>query len=207
MAEVLTLGDINGFMTSNIEFLKENHIYLIEGIIVPSVTQILQKIFPNKYKNINSKILEKKSIFGTIGHAIIEHLDVNNPDIVKKTISSIQNKELEICIREYVRLCRTFKIEPLEHEKRVSYKYLYAGTLDLIANVDGIESLCDIKFTAELDKEYLSWQLGMYALALSKEFKKYYCVWLPKKNLGQLVEIVPKTKEEILKKLEELGIL
>ena len=189
-----------------LEFLENEHIYLKKGIILPSVTQILQLIFPDKYKNINSKILEKKSIFGTAGHEIIEHLDVNNPDIVKKTISSIQNKDLEICIREYVRLCKTFKIEPLEHEKRVSYEYLYAGTLDLIANVDGIESLCDIKFTAELDKEYLSWQLGMYALALGKEFKKYFCVWLPKKQLGQLVEIEPKTKEEILKKLEELGI-
>ena len=38
------------------------------------------------------------------------------------------------------------------------------------------------------------------------EFEKYYCVWLPKNKQGQLVEIVPKTKEEILKKLEELGI-
>lgn len=194
-------------MDRGIVFLENEHIYLKKGIILPSVTQILQLIFPDKYKNINSKILEKKSIFGTTGHEIIEHLDVSNPDIVKKTISSIQNKDLEICIREYVRLCKTFKIEPLEHEKKVSYEYLYAGTLDLIANVDGIESLCDIKFTAELDKEYLAWQLGMYALALGKEFKKYYCIWLPKKQLGQLVEILPKTKEEILKKLEELGIL
>jgi len=31
-------------------------------------------------------------------------------------------------------------------------------------------------------------------------------VWLPKKQLGQLVEIVPKTKEEILEKLKELGV-
>lgn len=99
-----------------------------------------------------------------------------------------------------------YKIEPLEHEKIVSYKYSYSGTLDLIANVDGVRSLCDIKFTAELDKEYLSWQLGMYALALGEEFDKYYCVWLPKKRLGQLVEIIPKSKKEILKKLEELNI-
>lgn len=189
-----------------LEFLEYEHIYLKNGILVKSVTQILQLIFPDKYKNVDKKVLNKKAFFGTTGHEIIEHLDVNNPDIVKKTISSIQNKDLEICIREYVRLCRTFKIEPLEHEKRVCYKYLFAGTLDLIANVDNIESLCDIKFTAELDKEYLAWQLGMYALALGKEFEKYYCVWLPKKQLGQLVEIEPKTKEEILKKLEELGI-
>ena len=189
-----------------LEFLEDEHIYLKDGILVKSVTQILQLIFPDKYKNVDKKILNKKAQFGTTGHAIIEHLDINNPDIVKKTIFSIQNKDLEVCIREYVRLCNKFKIEPLEHEKRVCYKYLFAGTLDLIANVDNIESLCDIKFTAELDKEYLSWQLGMYALALGKEFEKYYCVWLSKKQLGQLVEIVPKTKEEILKKLKELKI-
>lgn len=189
-----------------LEFLENEHLYLKNGILVKSVTQILQLIFPDKYKNVNKRILNKKAQFGTIGHAIIEHLDISNSDIIEKTIYSIQIKDLEVCIREYVRLCQKFKIEPLEHEKKVSYKYLFAGTLDLIANVNGIESLCDIKFTAELDKEYLAWQLGMYALALRKEFKKYYCVWLPKKNLGQLVEIVPKTKEEILKKLEELGI-
>lgn len=189
-----------------LEFIENEHLYLKNGILVKSVTQILQLIFPDKYKNVDKRILNKKAEFGTTGHAIIEHLDISNHDILEKTISSIQNKDLEVCIREYVRLCQKFKIEPLEHEKRVSYIYLFAGTLDLIANVDGIESLCDIKFTAELDKEYLSWQLGMYALALEKKFKKYYCVWLPKKKLGQLVEIVPKTKEEILKKLEELGI-
>lgn len=189
-----------------LEFIENEHLYLVDGILVKSVTQILQLIFPDKYKDVDKKILNKKAEFGTTGHAIIEHLDISNSDVVEKTISSIQNKDLEVCIREYVRLCKKFKIEPLEHEKRVSYKYLFAGTLDLIANIDGIESLCDIKFTVELDKEYLSWQLGMYALALGKEFKKYYCIWLPKKQLGQLVEIVPKTKEEILRKLEELGI-
>lgn len=189
-----------------IEFIEEEHLYLVDGIIVPSVTQILGMIFPDKYKNVDKEILKKKAEFGTLGHSIIEHLDINNPDIALNSILNGQNEELGYCIAQYINLCKTFKIEPLEHEKRVSYKYLYAGTLDLIANVDGIESLCDIKFTYKCDKEYLSWQLGMYALALGKEFKKYYCIWLKKGCLGKLVEIIPKTKEEILKKLEELGI-
>lgn len=189
-----------------IEFIEEEHLYLVDGIIVPSVTQILGMIFPDKYKNVDKEILKKKAEFGTAGHAIIEHLDINNPDIALNSILKGQNEELNHCIVEYINLCKMFKIEPLEHEKKVCYKKLYAGTLDLIADVDGIESLIDIKFTYKLDKEYLSWQLGMYALALGKEFKKYYCVWLPKRKLGQLVEIVPKTKEEILKKLKELGL-
>ena len=55
-----------------------------------------------------------------------------------------------------------------------------------------------------LDEEYLQWQLGMYELAYGS-FAKHYCLWLPKGNLGQLIEIEPKTKAEILGKLEELG--
>ena len=189
-----------------LEFLESEHIYLKNGILVPSVTQILQLIFPNKYKNVDKTILNKKASFGTEGHSIIEKLDVSDINIAKNQALAIKNKDLEVCIREYLRLVKKHKIEPLEHEKMVSYKYLFCGTLDLIANIEGTRSLCDIKFTAELDKEYLSWQLGMYALALKEEFEKYYCIWLPKKELGQLVEIKPKTKEEILKKLEELKI-
>lgn len=189
-----------------LEFIESDHIYLKNGILVKSVTQILQLIFPDKYKNIDKRILNKKAMFGTTGHSIIEHLNLDDAEDVDKTILGIDNKDLEICIREYVRLVKTFKIKPLEQEIRVSYKYLYAGTLDMIADIDDKYSLCDIKFTAELDKEYLSWQLGMYALAKGVEFDKYYCIWLPKGKLGQLVEIIPKTKEEIIKKLKELGI-
>lgn len=190
-----------------LEFIESDHIYLKNGILVKSVTQILQLIFPDKYKNIDKRILNKKAMFGTRGHSIIEHLNLDDTEDVEKTILGIDNKDLEICIREYVRLVKTFKITPLEQEIRVSYKYLYGGTLDMIADVDGKYSLCDIKFTAELDKEYLSWQLGMYALAKGVKFDKYYCIWLPKGKLGQLVEIIPKTKEEILNKLRELEIL
>lgn len=189
-----------------IEFLSEQHLYLKDGILVKSVTQILQLIFPNKYKGINEKILSRKAEFGTNGHSIIEHLDVSDLAKADEQTLQIQNKDLQICIREYLRLVKQFNIVPTVHEQVVSYKYLYCGTLDMIAYVDEKESLIDIKFTAELDTEYLSWQLGMYALAYGKEFENYYCLWLPKKSLGQLVKIIPKTKEEILKKLEELGI-
>ena len=190
-----------------LEFIESDHIYLKNGILVKSVTQILQLIFPDKYKNIDKRILNKKAMFGTRGHSIIEHLNLDDAEDVDKTILGIDNKDLEICIREYVRLVKTFKITPLEQEIRVSYKYLYGGTLDMIADIDGKYSLCDIKFTAELDKEYLSWQLGMYALAKGVEFDKYYCIWLKKGCLGKLVEITPKNKNEIINMLKKVGII
>lgn len=46
----------------------------------------------------------------------------------------------------------------------------------------------------------------MYSLASGEKFEKYYCIWLPKNKLGELVEIKPKTESEILDKLRELKI-
>lgn len=188
-----------------IEFLEEPHLYLKNGILVKSVTQILQLIFPDKYKGINKAVLNRKAKFGTEGHTIIENLDVSDLEKAKEKILKIENKDLQICIREYLRLVKENEIVPLEQEQIISYKYLFCGTLDMTGIVKGKNCLLDIKFTSELDKEYLSWQLGMYQLAKGIEYDKCYCIWLPKKELGQLVEIIPKTKEEILKKLEELN--
>lgn len=189
-----------------IEFLKEPHLYLKDGVLLKSVTQILEMIFPNKYKGIDKDILNRKAIFGTQGHLIIENLNVSNLSEAKKEIEKIDNKDLQICIKEYLRLVKKYQIVPKEQEQIISYKYLYAGTLDMTGTVQGLNCLLDIKFTAELDKEYLSWQLGMYQLAKGIKYDKCYCIWLPKRELGQLVEIIPKTEEEILIKLKGLGI-
>ena len=100
-----------------IEFLEGPHLYLKDGILVKSVTQILQLIFPNKYKGIDKKTLSKKAEFGTEGHAIIEHLKVDNLENAKQEVLKIKNKDLQICIREYLRLVREYNIVP-------QYKYL-----------------------------------------------------------------------------------
>ena len=36
-----------------IDFIEEQHIYLKDGIITPSVSEILHFIFPDKYKNVS----------------------------------------------------------------------------------------------------------------------------------------------------------
>lgn len=192
-----------------LEFKEDTHTYSIDGVVLPSVTQIISEIMPNKYANVNRRVLNEKAKFGTEGHKIIECLNVSDLESAKNHVRTIENKSLEICLREYLRLVRKHNIKPYIHEVSVHYGYIYAGTLDMIANVNNELSLIDIKFTSALDKEYLSWQLGMYSLALKKYmyFDKYYCLWLPKGDLGQLVEIKPKTSEEILKKLSELGYI
>lgn len=195
----------------DIEFIEETHTYLINGIIVPSVTTLIKKIFPDKYKGISEKVLERKAKYGTLGHKVIEDIGVSMMSLdeamqyIKKLyeIGEI-NQDMFISLREYVRLCKRNELEPIQNEVIVNYGYEFVGTLDMIANIKGKRCLIDIKFTAELDYEYLAWQLGMYKLAYGEDFDNYYCLWLPKGKIGKLAEIKIKEKDEILNKLEEI---
>ena len=194
---------------NNIVFLDEPHIYLVNGIITPSVSEILHFIFPDKYKGVNRRILNKKAEYGTTIHEAIEMYEANikTMSVEEAFDVTIQAKELtyiqEASLRQYVKLKREKKIIVLEQENMIEYQRMYAGRYDMIANIDGDISLCDIKTTAELDEEYLSWQLSYYELATGKTFDKLYAIWLPKKGLGVLKEIKRKPKELLLKKLRE----
>ena len=183
-----------------IEYLDEEHIYLCNGVIVPSVSQVLHLIFPDKYKNVDKKILNAKAKYGTQLHNYIEQYENG---LITQELNYIQ----EASFRQYLKLKDKYGIEVLEQEQIVNYKDIYAGRFDMTANVVTDYCLCDIKTTAELDREYLSWQLSLYEYASGKKFDKLYAIWLPKKDLGKLVEIERKSKEEIeklLKKVEEI---
>lgn len=183
-----------------IEFLEQGHIYLLDGVIIPSVSEILHFIFPNKCKNVNSKILNKKAEYGSKVHEAIECLEQG------KTLPTLDLTQ-QFSIRQYLRLRDKYKIDVQVQEQMINYKGLYAGRFDMIAIVDDILSLCDIKTTAELDLEYLSWQLSFYELAYKSMyghgFEKLYAIWLPKKEYGKLVEIERKPMCELLKVLKE----
>lgn len=187
-----------------IEFLKEEHLYLVDGVITPSVTQILQFLFPDKYKDVPPEILAKKAEYGSILHKVIEISEREQKfdiDLLKQKIEGI-NYIIESSFKQYLKLKEKYELEVLEQEQIVVYKDLYCGTFDMIAKVNGIKSLLDIKTTAELDIEYLSWQLSFYELAKGEKFEKLYVIWLPKKGLGKLIEIPRKSKKELLEVLE-----
>lgn len=177
-----------------IEFLENGHLYLRNGIIVPSVSEILRFIFPDKYSGIPQHILESKAEFGTHIHEAIEDYEADR----ELRLTPLE----EITFNQYLKLKDEYEIDPIVQEEIISYEYEYCGRLDMIAYVKGIESLIDVKTTSKLDYESLAWQLGMYQLGKGKTYAKSYCLWLPKNNLGKLVEIVPKKKEEILEMLE-----
>ena len=180
-----------------IEFLPEIHTYLYRGVIVPSVTSILKEtLFKDKYKNVPSYILNNKATFGNNVHKAIE-LDTDSD------LSSLER----VSYNEWKKLQARHNIAPIEQETLVHYEDLYCGTLDMVARVDNQIVINDIKTTAVLDKEYLSWQLSFYKYAYEnmggQELVKAYATWLPKRELGEFVEIEFKTKEEVLQLVKE----
>lgn len=188
-----------------IEYIDSIHTYLYDGVIIPSVSQILAKLFPDKYKGIPEDILERKAEYGTKIHKAIELYEKNLYkgkdkafEIAKVGLSIIQIEALG----QYVKLKERYNIEVIEQEKIICYKGLYAGRFDMIAKVNGELCLLDIKTIAEYDEEYLSWQLSMYELGYGKMFDKLYAIWLPKKRIGKLKSVIRKSKEEIEKVIE-----
>lgn len=176
-----------------IEFIKETHQYVVDGVLVPSATTILRAtVFADKYKDIPQYILDNAADFGNAIHEAVEtgdgwHLDEQQYKVYQ----------------EYINLVKTANIRPVAHEQMIAYNYAYAGTYDMEAMIDGKLCLVDIKTTYKLDIEYLSWQLTMYAMASGKKYEKLYAIWLPKRGGAKLVEIPRKSNGDVLKLLEE----
>ncbi len=197
-----------------IEFIEEPHIYLCDGVIIPSVSEILHFIFPNKYLDVPEWILERKAEYGSKVHASIEHYeqvllrtDRDEAFISTKGILDLDENQ-EFSLKQYIRLKDKYNIKVVTQEQMINYTDDYAGRFDMIANIDKDLCLCDIKTTAQLDKEYLSWQLSLYEFAYrsmyhTKEFDKLYAIWLPKRGYGELIEIERKNSGDILKMLKK----
>ena len=88
-----------------VEYIGETHTYLVDGVIVPSVTQLLQFKFPNKYSGIPQKVLDSKAEYGTKIHKLIEIM--NDSDDIYSVCSAIEECADYItasAIKQYIKL-------------------------------------------------------------------------------------------------------
>ena len=100
-----------------IDFLEEPHIYLVDGVITSSVSEILHFIFPEKYKNVSSYILNKKAQYGTTIHQSVEMLENNlkTMSIEEAFNVTVQALDLnyiqEVSLHQYLKLKDKYQIE------------------------------------------------------------------------------------------------
>ena len=90
-----------------LEYYDREHLYLVDGQIVPSVTQIIHQKFINKYKGVCAVTLKNASDHGTAVHKAIEDWCI---DGVESDLKELRNFKF---LKTY------YKFEVLENEKAI----------------------------------------------------------------------------------------
>ena len=146
----------------DVEFIEDSHTYLVDGVIVPSITQILKVKFNKKYDGIPKETLQRASEKGTQMHEIIEKWCKNGEesDLVE--------------LRNFKFLKRQYNFSVMQNEVPVILwhddEIIGAGRLDMVISMNGQVGLADLKRTSALDKDYLGYQLNLYRIAYQQSY-------------------------------------
>jgi hypothetical protein len=151
--------EINGHI---LEYFDDDHLYLVDGIIVPSITEILKVRFGGKYDHVDRQTLQRASEAGTQVHDAVEHF------VRTGEITDIPE------VRNFIFLQRQYGFNVVDVEEPVILwmdgEPICAGRCDLVIEMDGQIGGADIKRTSALDRQYLSYQLNLYRTAYRQSY-------------------------------------
>lgn len=140
-----------------LEYFDDGHLYLVDGVLVPSITQLLELRFGGAYSGIASEVLAEAARKGTEVHAAIERLcKTGQPADLPEVggFIALQAEHRFTVKRNEVPVILERDGEPVA-----------AGRFDLEIEADGILGGADIKRTSRLLKDKLAAQLNLYRLA------------------------------------------
>lgn len=171
-----------------IEFNEEKHEYLLDGVALPSVTTILSEtIFESKYEGVDEETLKKAAEKGTYIHQEIQ-------DYVEKGKIGFTEE-----LGNFIEIVKSNNLTNIKSETMTTNKEI-AGTIDIIATMGEKRILADIKTTYKLDREYVSWQLSIYADIYEEEtgekIDELYAIWL-RDDEYKFQKVERKSKEDI----------
>lgn len=140
-----------------LEYIDETHTYIYDGVMLPSITQLLKVKFGNKYNCVPKETLDRAAEQGTAVHKAIEDYEQGGFE------SALPE------LRNYKFLKKAYKFECVSNEVPVvlfwNGEAVAAGRLDLVITEGDKLGLGDIKRTSALDKNYLAYQLNLYRIA------------------------------------------
>ncbi len=127
-----------------ITFDAKTHTYKLDGVVVPSVTQILG--LANLYEFIDKKLLKRAADFGTAVHKATELYDEGR----------LNESNLDVALVPYLNGWKKFLNDTKFHvdlaEKLVYSHHGYAGTFDRMGVLDSKNTLLDIKTSTVVPK-------------------------------------------------------
>ena len=145
-----------------LEYIDDTHTYLYDGVVLPSVTQLLQKKFGSKYDGIPKSVLQRAAERGTALHKAIEDYEYQGIDT---DLLELQN---------YKRIKEEYGFSVMGNELPVVLfqdgEAVAAGRCDLFLANQGVFGLGDIKRTYKLDRNYLAYQLNIYRVAFMQSY-------------------------------------
>lgn len=137
-------------------FVEETHDYFYDGVKVPSVTEIAKPISFERLNELPKWVVEQARQRGRAVHAYAEEYllcgELDWDSIEPQYLPYVEN---------FVNWARTYKPKVLYTEFRMGCED-FAGTADLICEIDGKVILVDYKTSSAIDKKSLSVQLDGY---------------------------------------------
>lgn len=140
-----------------LEYYDDQHLYLVDGIDVPSITQLLKMRFFHKYDGIPKQTLTRASEAGTQVHNAIEEYCKHG---IEADLKEVRNFKFLQKKYNFIALENEIPVILFDGDRPIS-----AGRLDMVIEMDGKIGGADIKRTSTLDKEYLAYQLNLYRIA------------------------------------------
>lgn len=185
-----------------IEFLPEEHLYIWDGVITPSVTRVVRCALGNgDISGVPPAVLAAKAAYGNEVHEICENY------LFSAAHRTIEDPNISKSVEEFAEMVGSRKIKGLASERIVGYQHRVCGKYDILADVGGKVTLLDIKTTAKFPWEYLRLQLTMYALSAEEtdgiHVEELAAVWLPKGKRAKYVSIEPANLADVEKAISE----
>lgn len=144
-----------------LEYIDETHTYLYEGIMLPSVTQILAYKY-NDYANVPEYILQRAGERGTAVHKSIEVFNKTGVDDGTQQV------------HDFRFLQKQYGFEVLDSELPLvifdNDIPVACGRLDMTFEMDGSVGIADIKTNATLNKAKIAYQLNLYRIGLKQSY-------------------------------------
>lgn len=142
-----------------LEFEDETHTYTLNGIVIPSVSQVIAPLSNAKYSGISERTLAKAADKGTTVHNSIENwIKFGIEDIPPEHIGYFE------AFRKWWDSCNP---NPVGSEARICHRIMqYGGTVDFVGYIDNELTLIDYKSTYTISDMTCGVQLEAYSQAL-----------------------------------------
>lgn len=145
----------------SVEYLDDSHLYLVDGIIVPSVSQLLRTRYGGEYATVAPAVLSKAAEAGTKMHADIQNYE--------ETGAESGSKELH----NYLFLKKHYAWEMKECEKIILIEHkgkFYCGRFDMLVGINGGLGIIDFKRRSAVNKDELALQLNLYRIGYEQTY-------------------------------------